>query len=82
MGGGQRSRPRFDACYSRPPHQLHPCLTRGQEFGVAVWNYATFDDEGLRRFAFEMYDTDCGGALEPSEIKHMFQEVCGDDFAR
>jgi len=53
-----------------------------EEFAVAVWNYATFDDEGLRRFAFEMYDTDCGGALEPSEIKHMFQEVCGDDFAR
>lgn len=53
-----------------------------EEFAVAIWNYATFDDEGLRRFAFEVYDTDCGGSLSADEIKNMFSEVCGDEFAR
>lgn len=52
------------------------------EFVVAVWNYCTFLPEKLRRFAFDMYDTDHGGTLDTREIRKMFEDVCGKEWAR
>ena len=53
-----------------------------EEFVVACWNYATLNEEGLRRFAFTLYDNDDSASLSTREIKDMFSEVCGDDFAK
>ena len=52
-----------------------------EEFVVACWNYATLNEEGLR-FAFTLYDDDDSASLSTREIKDMFSEVCGDDFAK
>lgn len=53
-----------------------------EAFVITVWNYGTLTADGLRRFAFDIYDLDRGGTLETSEIKVLFAEVCGDDFAK
>lgn len=53
-----------------------------EEFVVACWNYATLNEEGLRRFAFTLYDDDDSASLSTREIKDMFSEICGDDFAK
>lgn len=50
-------------------------------FVATIWNYATLSDEGLRRFAFNTYDLDQGGTLDVDEIKCLFAEICGDEFA-
>ena len=53
-----------------------------EEFCVACWNYATLNEEGLRRFAFTLYDDDDSATLSTREIRDMFSEVCGDAFAK
>ena len=45
---------------------------------MVAWNYATLNEEGLRRFAFTLYDDDDSASLSAREIKDMFSEVCGD----
>ena len=47
-----------------------------------MWNYNTFSRDGLCKFIFELYDLDGSASLDVDEIKRMFTEMCGEEFAR
>ena len=47
-----------------------------------MWNYNTFSRDGLIKFIFELYDLDASASLDVDEIKRMFTEMCGEEFAR
>lgn len=47
------------------------------EFAVAMWNYCTLGEESLALFAFDIYDKDCNGIIEGSEVETMLSDLYG-----
>ena len=71
--------------HSRAPRPIPPRAqgtVNFEEFVIAVWNYNTFSRDGLCKFIFELYDLDGSASLDVDEIKRMFTEMCGEEFAR
>lgn len=48
-----------------------------KEFVLALWNYCTLTSATLDNFAFDLYDTDGGGFLNPAEVLAMIEDIFG-----
>ena len=48
-----------------------------REFILALWNYCTLGKATLVIFAFNLYDSDGSGCIEPHELDNMLKEVYG-----
>ncbi|CEG48456.1 hypothetical protein F443_09602 [Plasmopara halstedii] len=48
------------------------------EFVLAVWNYCSFSNVSLVRFAFDLYDVDSSGEITHDEVVKCVREVWGD----
>ena len=46
------------------------------EFVSAIWNYCTYEEDELVRFAFNLYDSDGSGHLDIDEAKAIVRAVC------
>eukprot|EP00947_MAST-08B_sp_MAST-8B-sp1_P005683 g5683.t1 len=44
-------------------------------FAVCLWNICTYDQSGLRQFAFALFDTDRSGGLECKEVQKIVADV-------
>jgi Ca2+-binding EF-hand superfamily protein len=55
-----------------------------KEFCVGIWNFCTYGDEALCKFAFDLFDIDQGGTLDFDEIdaliRMMFNSDTADEF--
>uniref|UniRef100_A0A7S3HS01 EF-hand domain-containing protein n=1 Tax=Spumella elongata TaxID=89044 RepID=A0A7S3HS01_9STRA len=45
------------------------------EFVVSLWKFCALGKESISVFAFDLYDTDCDGALTETEVKVMFHDL-------
>ncbi|GLE10667.1 hypothetical protein PINS_up022884 [Pythium insidiosum] len=52
------------------------------EFVLAVWNYCSFSRTSLVRYAFDLYDLDGSGEIEPAEATRCVREVWGSEWER
>ena len=48
-----------------------------REFVIGLWNYCTLGKAALVMFAFDLYDADSSGEIEPREIDRMLRELYG-----
>jgi Ca2+-binding EF-hand superfamily protein len=48
-----------------------------KEFVCSLWNYCSFDEIGLFKFAFSLYDSDQSMYLEKAEIRQIVNQVYG-----
>jgi len=51
------------------------------EFTVSSWNFGSLDHGGVHAFIFDLFDVDGSGTLSSEEIKQLFAEICGEEFA-
>ncbi|KAJ0412064.1 hypothetical protein ATCC90586_004610 [Pythium insidiosum] len=49
---------------------------------IAVWNYCSFSRSSLVRYAFDLYDLDGSGEIEPAEASRCVREVWGSEWER
>jgi Ca2+-binding EF-hand superfamily protein len=47
------------------------------EFVLSLWNYCTLSRVTLGMFAFDLYDRDSSGVLEPDDINKMCRDIYG-----
>jgi hypothetical protein len=47
-----------------------------------MWNYCTLGKSALVLFAFDLYDADSSGAIEPDEVSRMLKDVYGKNFGK
>jgi hypothetical protein len=47
-----------------------------------MWNYCTLGKSTLVLFAFDLYDSDSSGSIEPEEVQTMLRDVYGQTFKK
>ena len=53
-----------------------------KEFVIGLWNVCSFDEFGLLRFAFQMFDSDSSGYIEIDEIEELVKSVQGNNYEK
>jgi len=53
-----------------------------KEFVIGLWNVCSFDEFGLLRFAFQMFDSDSSGFIEIDEIEELVKSVQGNNYEK
>lgn len=48
-----------------------------KEFVSSLWNYCTLEPSTAVTFAFDLYDADGNGQIDPEELQHMLQDIYG-----